>query len=87
MDCKTCKENRATSPYIVHEGELARMERANKRLFAAWLITFLFLVGTFAGFLWTAGSFETTTTTSVHQVAETGSNAYISGSVSGINGK
>lgn len=41
-----------TIPFVVHEGDMARMERMNKRLFIIWLITFLLLVGCVAGFIW-----------------------------------
>ena len=35
MDCSSCKEGKTTVPYIVHESEMARMERSNKRWFVA----------------------------------------------------
>lgn len=64
-------------PYIVHEGEMARMERANKRWFTAWLITFLLLVGCVAGFIWYESQFEET---SVTQDVDTGEGAaYVTG--------
>ena len=31
-------------PYFVHEGEMARMERANKRWFVAFLVVLVMLV-------------------------------------------
>lgn len=59
----------ADVPYIVHEAEMARMERVNKRLFWAWVITFVLLVGCVAGFLWYEAQFEEVTLT---QEADTG---------------
>lgn len=47
----------ADVPYIVHEAEMARMERVNKRWFWAWLLTFILLVGCVAGFIWYEAQF------------------------------
>ena len=47
----------ADVPYIVHEAEMARMERVNKRWFWAWLLTFALLVGCVAGFIWYEAQF------------------------------
>ena len=47
----------ADVPYIVHEAEMARMERVNKRWFWAWLLTFVLLVGCVAGFIWYEAQF------------------------------
>lgn len=41
-----------------YEADMARMERANKRWFYAWLITFILLVGCVAGFIWYESQFE-----------------------------
>lgn len=42
-DCKTCKEQRQTVPYIVHEADMARQERTIKRLWFA-IVLLIFLV-------------------------------------------
>lgn len=47
----------ADVPYIVHEAEMARMERVNKRWFIAWLVTFVLLVGCVTGFFWYEAQF------------------------------
>lgn len=47
----------ADVPYIVHEAEMARMERVNKRWFWAWLLTFVLLAGCVAGFIWYEAQF------------------------------
>lgn len=39
-------------PYAVHEGDMARMERANRRLWVLCLVMFLALVITNAGWIW-----------------------------------
>lgn len=36
----------ATIPYFVHEGEMTRMERTNKRLWIALLVIFVALIAT-----------------------------------------
>lgn len=52
MDCKTCKENRANVPYIVHESAEARHERREKRLLVAVLIAVCLLFASNAMWLW-----------------------------------
>lgn len=39
-------------PYAVHEGDMARMERANRRLWILCILLFLALVVTNAGWIW-----------------------------------
>lgn len=41
-----------------YEADMARMERANKRWFYAWLITFILLIGCVSGFIWYESQFE-----------------------------
>ena len=50
-------EKVADVPYIVHEAEMARMERVNARLFWAWVVTLILLVGCVAGFIWYEAQF------------------------------
>ena len=45
-DCKTCKEQRQTVPYIVHEADMARQERTIKRLWILLILLIVLLVGT-----------------------------------------
>lgn len=74
-------------PYIVHESEMTRMERVNKRWFIAWLITFLLLVGCVAGFLWYEAQWETveTVTQEVTQESDAGSNHFVGGDYYGTS--
>jgi hypothetical protein len=61
MSCEACKEKKTQVepvPYIVHEAQMARMERVNKRWFWAWLITFTLLVGGIIFFFWRESQFE-----------------------------
>lgn len=47
-DCKTCKTERrqaADVPYIVHESDMARLERTIKRLWILLLVVTVLLVG------------------------------------------
>jgi hypothetical protein len=67
-----------TVPYIVHEAEMARMERTNKRWFIAWLVTFVLLVGCVAGFIWYESQFEDIVITAEQQ-ADGDSNNYAVG--------
>lgn len=59
MDCKSCKENREVIGKHTHEADLDRMDRVNKRWFAAWLITFVLLVAGIIFFFWYESQFET----------------------------
>lgn len=77
MDCKTCKENREYVSRHVHEADLDRLERINKRWFYAWLITFLLLVGCVAGFIYYESQWEVVNTTEVTQENTNGYNSYI----------
>lgn len=64
-------------PYTVYEAEMARKDKANRRWFIAWLITFLFLVGGFVGFVFYEAQFEDTVVT---QDVDTGDGAaYVTG--------
>lgn len=75
-------------PYIVHESEMARMERVNKRWFIAWLITFLLLIGCVVGFIWYEAQYVDEVTETIETSDEGGGNAYgtiISGDGSEVN--
>lgn len=44
-------ERPASIPYFVHEGEVNRLERINRRLFVLLLVIFLAFIGTNAGWI------------------------------------
>lgn len=44
MDCNTCKENRQTVPYIVHESAMVRNERQVRRLVVALVAAIVCIV-------------------------------------------
>ena len=71
-------ENPKTIDYTVHESIMARMERANKRWFIAWLVTFLLLCSCVGGFIWYEAQFEDTVITA-EQTADGASNNYAFG--------
>ena len=53
------EEEKAVSiPYYVHEWEMFRMERINKRLFAAFLVVLVMLFVTNAAWIWYENQFE-----------------------------
>jgi hypothetical protein len=62
-----------TVPYIVHEGDMARMDRMNKRLWIVIILLVVLLVASNCGWLWYESQFEdevvTTTTQTVKQDA------------------
>lgn len=45
-------------PYYVHESEMARMERVNKRWFIAFLIVLVMLLATNAGWIYYESQFQ-----------------------------
>ena len=62
-------------PFIVHEAELERADRHNKRLFALCIIMFLAMVMTNVGWLIHETMFEDVVTETIESTSETG-NAY-----------
>ena len=84
MDCQTCKERQKQAepvPFIVHEADMARMERNNKRLWIALILVIVLLVG--SNIAWTVYEsqfVEEVTTQDVWQNAEgDGSNRFVGG--------
>lgn len=72
-------------PYIVHEGDMARMERSNRRLWIIALVLIVLLVGSNIAWLCYENSMEDVTTTNeVTQELDTngGGDAMINGDVS-----
>ena len=62
MDCKTCKEGRpADVPFIVHEADMARMERTNKRNTIIIVLLIIALLASWIGFMAYESKFETVT--------------------------
>ena len=78
MDCNACKDKRmADVPYIVHEADMARMERTIKRLWISLLVVIVLFVG--SNIAWTVyeNQFEDV---SVNQEVDTeNGNAYVAG--------
>lgn len=74
MDCQTCKERQKQAepvPFIVHEADMARMERNNKRLWIALILVIVLLVG--SNIAWTVYESQfTDETTTVEQEVDTG---------------
>ena len=66
-------------PYYVHEGEMSRMERVNKRLWLALLIIFLAFVGTNVGWIVYENQFVDVVTTDYSADAEDNRTAIING--------
>lgn len=72
------EEQKAVSiPYYIHEGEMERMTRVNKRLWIALIIVILLFVGTNAGWIIYENQYQTYY---VQQEVDTGNgSAYVSG--------
>ena len=70
----------AMIPYFVHEGEMARAERTNKRLWILILILVVALIGSNAGWIIYESQFQTEVTTETYEAkADNGSNAVLNG--------
>lgn len=70
-------EDNIQVPYIVHEADMARMERSNKRLsvLATILVALLFITNALWVWLWNQYEYVDTVTTTVSQDGE-GNNIY-----------
>lgn len=66
----------AMIPYFVHEGEMARSERTNKRLWVIIIILIVCLVGSNAGWLIYESQFADEVTT-IEQDSANGTNNFI----------
>ena len=58
-------------PYIVHEADMTRMERTNRRLWVLAIILIVALIGTNAGWIYYENQFQDIST-SVEQEVDTG---------------
>ena len=87
MDCKTCKEGRTSDvPFIVHEADMARMERTNKRSTTIIVLLIIALLGSWIGFVIHENQYETVTETTqtVWQSSNTGGeNRFVGGDYNG----
>lgn len=68
-------EEKVNVPYIVHEGDMARLERTVKRLWILCILLVLLLVGSNAGWIWYENQFIDEVT--ITQENEDGYNNYI----------
>lgn len=76
MDCKTCKEQRQTVPYIAHESAMARQERTIKRLWVLLILVISLLVATNGAWIWYESQWEVVQT-EITQENDGGYNNYI----------
>ena len=83
MDCKSCKESREVISRYLHESDMDRMERINKRLFWGLMVAIFLFVVSWIGFIWYESQWEVvseSTTYEVQQEAEgNGSNRFVGG--------
>lgn len=69
----------AMIPYFAHEGEMARMERANKRLWIVILVLIVCLVGSNIGWLVYESQFAEVVTTTEIDAEQDGNYNFVSG--------
>lgn len=78
-DCKSCKESRATVPYIAHEAAMARQERTIKKLWILLILVITLLVATNGAWIWYESQWEVVQT-EITQDVDTGlGDAFVSG--------
>lgn len=82
-------ENRRDDvPYIAHEGEMARMERVNNRLWVVIIILIVALLATNGAWIWYESQWETyeqTTQEVTQDATDGGSNEFIGGDYYGTS--
>lgn len=76
MNCETCRERKPQEPvpYRVHTEDMARLERANRRLWIVLILVIVLLCATNAAWIWYESQFEDVVIT---QENEDGYNSYI----------
>lgn len=75
--------NKEPVPYIVHESDMARLERIIKRLWIMLIIMFLAFVVSNGAWLWYESQWDTVTEQTVTQDNSGGNNTFVGGSVYG----
>ena len=80
MDCNNCNK---VVPYIVHEGDMTRMERTIQRQWLTIIILIVAIISMFVGFFIYENQFEDVSITA-EQTADTGNNYAIGGDYNGI---
>lgn len=66
------EEKMATIPYFAHEGDMNRLERANKRMFILVLVLIIALIGSNAGWIYYESQFEDVVVTQEGTADESG---------------
>lgn len=70
-------------PYFSHEGDMARMERTNKRMFILLIILIVALLGTNAGWIFFESQFVDEIEIEAEQETSEGSNYVVGGDFNG----
>lgn len=79
MDCETCQEKRKALepvPFVMHEADMARMERSNKRLWIMCIVLAVLLALSWVGFAAYESQFTDEVTETVETSTDGGGNAY-----------
>ena len=72
-------------PYFSHEGDMARMERANKRLWIVILVLIVALIGSNGAWIWYEAQFQVVEESKVEQEVDTGDGDTIVNGIGDIN--
>lgn len=82
MDCENCSKARGADPvpYVVHESDMARLERTIKRLWILLLVLIALLAGSNAAWIYYESQFQyDMTSTEIEQDTDGGGNNYVVG--------
>ena len=88
-DCNACREKHKAAepvPYIVHESDMARLERTIKRLWILLILLIVLLVGSIVAWIAYESQFTeevVTTEIEAEQETEDGSNYVVGGDMNG----
>ena len=79
-DCERCTKAPDPVPYVVHESDMARLERTIKRLWILLLVLIALLAGSNAAWIYCESQFSVeTTSTEIEQDTDGGGNNYVVG--------
>lgn len=81
-NCESCsKRPPEPVPYVVHESDMARLERTSRRLWIVLLVLIVLLAGSNAAWIYHESQWQTveTTSTEIEQDTDGGGNNYVIG--------
>lgn len=78
-NCENCAKKSEAVPFVVHEADMARMERTVKRLWILLLVLVVLLVCSNAAWIYYESQWEVVQETEIEQDTDGGGNNYVVG--------